>query len=512
MQCTSALALGIDVGTEGVRVGLFDMNGDPLVLRTKNYSTCWPYPGWAEQHPDDWWQALQACVAETVAASKIDTTRIIGIGLDATSCTVVSLDQRMRPLRPAILWMDMRASDQAGRIAQCDHPALKYNGFGAVSAEWMPCKALWLKENEPAVYADCTYICDSVDYLSYKLTDSFLGSLNVATTRWYYDNHSGGFPTDFYERIGLGDLLEKFPSDIRAFGEHAGELSHEAAEGMGLPAGIPVAAGGADAFVAMLGLGAIRPGRLAMITGSSHLHLALSEQPNHTEGLWGGFPDAVIPGLYMLEGGQTATGSIVQWFQDTFIADDNKSRDQIYADLNKRAATLKPGSNGLIALDFWQGNRTPYVDSYARGTIWGLSLAHEAHHVYRAILESICFGTENILRTMRGAGLSVNETFVAGGPTHSDLWMQIHADVSNIPINLTRVTDAPALGGAIMASVVGRGYESLQQASEAMVHVERRIDPDPVAHEQYQFYFEKYRETYGRLRDLMQEMTLHERS
>lgn len=505
-----SLTLGIDFGTEGVRAGLFDMQGDPFAMQTRNYATRWPHSGWAEQDPLEWWQALTQCVNELIEAAGVAADHIVGIGLDTTACTVVVLDEKMRPLRPAILWMDVRASKQAEFIANSGHSALKYNGFGPVSAEWMPCKALWVKENEPETYAASSHICDCVDYLTYKLTGDFVGSLNVATTRWYYNDREAGFPAGFYEQIGLPDILEKFPQTYRALGEPAGELCSDAASELGLCAGTPVAAGGADAFVAMLGLGAATAGRLALITGSSHLQLALSEAPHHTRGLWGGFPDAVVPGLHMVEGGQTATGSIVQWFRDTLIASGMHDQAASYADLNSRAASLHPGSNGLMVLDFWQGNRTPHVDPYARGMIWGLSLAHEAHHVYRAILEGICYGTEDVLQTMREAGLSVREVFVAGGPTHSDLWMQMHADVSNIPINLTRVADAPALGAAIVASVVAGHFDSLQQASEAMVHVERRIEPDPETHAQYQFYFEKYRETYSRMRDLMADMTRHE--
>lgn len=507
--------LGIDVGTEGVRVALFDEHGTPRALESRRYRTHWPRPAWAEQNPEDWWNSLQQCVRAVLCQADLSGADIRGIGIDTTACTVVCLDKKMKPLRPALLWMDVRASDQAQRISLSGDKALKFNGYGAVSAEWMPCKALWLKENEPSVYQSSAVVCECVDYLTYLLTGRLIGSLNTCTARWYYDKDLGGFPGSLYEAVGLGDLLAKFPRDVLPMGTLVEGLSAAAADALGLQKGIPVAAGGADAFVGMLGLGAIEPGRIALITGSSHLQLALSEKPLHTKGLWGGFPDAVIPGLYMIEGGQTSTGSIVQWFHDKFSLEEqitpNEQCSDFYERINKRAMELEAGSEGLIVLDFWQGNRTPYTDPKARGLIWGLSLAHESHHVYRAILEGIAYGTENVLQTMREAGIDVKELYVAGGPTHSDLWMQIHADVSNAPINLMKVADAPALGSAILGSVAAGDFNNVHESVQAMVHIDRRIEPHQSSHDQYRYYFEIYKKTYEQMRDVMHDMADHER-
>ena len=282
---------------------------------------------------------------------------------------------------------------------------------------------------------------------------------------------------------------------------------------MGLPAGIPVAEGGADAFVAMIGLNVLRPGKLAFITGSSHLHLGQSATPLHAKGIFGAYTDAVVPGQYTVEGGQVSTGSVVKWFKDNFCGKEAALAAErgvdVYTILNELAQPIPPGAEGLIVLDYWQGNRTPYVDPEARGIIRGLSLKHTTGHLFRAIIEGIAYGTEHILRTFRRNGFVVDEMVAAGGPTKSPLWMQIHADVSNVPIILTAVPDGPALGSAILGAVAAGLFPSVQSAAEQMVHVRARIEPDPAMHEAYKFYVDQYINTYPPLQQLIHETVRH---
>src|SRR5918997_1032829 len=358
--------IGIDGGTESVRVGIFDREGAPVVFSSEGYATEHPRPGWAEQNPDEWWSCLVAAVKGAMDES--------GVSPECTSCTVVALDERDQVLRPAILWMDVRAADQASRIGETGDPALKYNGFGPVSAEWMPCKALWLKENEPDAYNNSARICEYTDWITHRLTGEWTASINNVSNRWYYDRNEGGWPESLYEAVGLNDLLEKFPQDVLDLGTVAGELSKKTAEEMDLRPGIPVAQGGVDAYMAMIGMN---------------------------------------------------------------VLEEARKRDvDAYDVLNELARDVPVGSEGLVVLDYFQGNRTPYTDSEARGMMWGLSLSHGPGHVFRAILEGICCGTEHIFRTMKENDFEAKEIVAAGGPTESDLWMQMHADVSGLPISL----------------------------------------------------------------------------
>lgn len=506
-----AYVLGIDGGTESIRAGLFDLEGTLVAARQKAYKTNFPQSGWAEQNPEDWWKALCAAVSDLLRATEIPADTVKGLALDATCCTVVFLDGAMRPLRNALLWMDVRAAREAQEIAETGHAALKYNGFGNVSAEWMPCKALWVKKNEPQIYSQAATVCEYLDFINYRLTGRLSASINNATIRWYYDEDQGGFPESFYARIGLLDLLPKFPPVVLDMDKPAGQLSRSAASELGLKAGTPVAQGGADAFVGMVGLNAIEPGRLAFITGSSHLHLGMSEKPFHLKGIFGTYPHAVVRGAHTVEGGQISTGSIVQWYKTHFLKGyeelASNTGENLYDLMERKAERVPIGSEGLIVLDSFQGNRTPLVNPNLRGAIWGLSLRHRPEHVFRAILEGIAYGTEFVFQRFREAGFEAKEIYACGGPTRSKLWMQIHADVSGVPIHIPKVQDAPLLGSAILAAVASGLYPSVVEAAARMVKIASRIDPDPSNHQAYQFYVDQYVQTYGQLEGLMSRMS-----
>ena len=506
--------MGIDYGTGGVRVGVFDREGTPVVFRGVEFGTDFPRPGRAEQDPDVWWSSLVEATNEMIREDGVPPEEIAGIAADTTSCTVLAMDENDRHLRPAIMWMDVRASDQARRLAETGEPALKYNGFGAVSAEWMPSKALWLKENEPENYNDARHICECQDWLNHRLTGEWVASINNASARWYYDRDTGGWPESFYGAVGLEGVLDKFPEKVLDMGAVVGGLRKEVAGELGLKAGTPVAQGGIDAFVGALGLGVTEPGTMALITGSSHVMIGQAPEPIHGKGFFGAYTDAQIPGQYTVEGGQVSTGSIVAWFKNQYAsearAEASRRGVDPYEVLNEMAHDIPIGSDGLVLIDYFQGNRTPHTDPLARGMIWGLSLGHTPGHVFRAIIEGICYGTENIFRTMRGHGFEPRMNVVSGGPTKSDLWMRMHADVSNIPISFTRVGDGPVLGAAMLAAVGAGIYPDIQEASRHMVHTTHTIEPDKARHEEYRFYVERYVETYPRMRELMHEMARHE--
>jgi FGGY-family pentulose kinase len=510
---SSLYFMGIDGGTESVRVGVFDQEGTPIGFASCTYSLKHPHPGWAEQEPDEWWSPLVTAVREVMSKNAIAPEAIAGISLDATTCTVVAVDKQNRVLRPAIMWMYVRAADQARRIAETGDPALKYNGFANVSAEWMPCKALWLKENEPEVYAAAQHICEYCDWITYRLTGEWTASVNISSLRWYYDRDNGGFPQSFYQSIGLGDLLDKFPQRVLDIGTIVGGLSRKAAEELGLLPDTPVAEGGGDAMVGTIGMDVLAPGKIALITGSSHAIFGKSAESLYGTGFFGSFTDAVVRGLYVVEGGQVSTGSIVKWFRDNFcsgLAEEARQQGlSLYDLLNKHAESVSVGSDGLIVVDYCQGNRTPYTDPEARGMIWGLTLKHDAAHVYRAIIEGICYGTELIFRTLRSYGFQPQQIVASGGPLKSQVWMQIHADVSNLPITLTTVPDAAVLGSAIVAAVGAGVYPNVQEAARSMVHISHHIEPNQQRHKEYQFYMEKYVATYFQMRDLMHDVTQH---
>lgn len=499
--------IGIDLGTESARAGVFDLDGRCVAAEAKPYGLEHPHPGWAEQDPDEWWAALVGAVTGAMSASGVGGDAIAGVSVDATTCTVAALDDSGRHLRPAIMWMDVRASDQARRIGDSEHPARKYNGGGPVSAEWLPSKLLWLKEREPDTYRKARFLVDAPDWATYRLTGRMTANINTAAVRGYHDRDNGGWPVSLYQEIGLEDVFDKLPSEVLDLGAPVEGLSRAAASELGLRAGTPVAQGGGDAWVGQIGLGVVTPGRMALITGSSHVLIGQSDQPVSGEGFFGAFTDAVIPGQYTVEGGQVSTGSVLKWFKDNYCpgVEEEAERRGVspYDLLNEQAASLAPGSEGLIVNEYWQGNRTPYTDPLARGIIWGLSLHHTPAHVYRAIQEGVCYGTAHILRAMRAAGVEVGRMVAAGGFTNSPHIMQMHADVSGVPITLTEVGDAVILGDAILAAVGAGLFPTVAEAVDAMVHDAETIEPDPAVHDSYQFFVDAYAETYPAMRDLI---------
>lgn len=504
--------MGIDAGTEAIKAGIFDASGTLVASGSRTYTTYFPKPGWAEQHPIDWWAGLVGAVQDCLKQSPVHVEEIVGIAAGATTCTLLPIKANGEALRSALLWMDVRATDQAQRIFKTQHDALRYSLAG-VSAEWMPAKALWLKENEPDVYNEADYIIEYADWIAYKLTGRIALNINTIVQRWYYHPPTGGWPRDFFQQVGIGDIISKFPSDILHVGQQVGGLSQAAAWQLGLPVGIPVATGGGDAFIGLLGLGVVEPGDLGVVMGSSNVLSALSSEETHSPGSFGAFPDAVIPALNLVEGGQVSTGSILSWFKRNFAQDlveqSQKQGTPVYAVLDAEADKVSVGSDGLIVVDYFQGNRTPHTDSQARGVVLGLSLQATRAQIFRAMMEGIAYGMKDIMDTFARQKCQVSRVIACGGAIHSKLFMQIYADVIGQPIYLTRVPEASLLGAAVAAAVGAGLYPGLTEASRAMTQITGVYKPDMQRHQEYQFYVRKYQETYQQLKGIMHDVSQH---
>ena len=489
--------LGVDGGTEGLRAGIFDVFGTPLAYASTSYQTQFPAPSWAEQDPNDWWDALGKSVRKAISDSGISVDQIAAMAVDTTCCSVVALDDSGNPVRPALIWMDVRSAEQAEQMVATGDDALliNSNGSGPVSAEWMIPKALWIKQNEPENFDRAVTICEYQDYINLHLTGRLGASINNVSTRWHCDYSREGVPKSLLEKLDLVELAEKWPQDVFRLGELVGRLTPRAAGHLGLTPDLPVVQGGADAQIGMIGLGVVKPGNLALITGSSHLHLGLSEKPFHGTGIWGTYADALLPGLHTVEGGQTSTGSVINWLKNLFGESD-------YEALNLDASKLPPGSENLIVQEHFQGNRTPHTDPNSRGAFHGLTLKHGREHLFRAAIEGVAFGSELILESMRTNGFFPEIIVVSGGATRSELWLQIHSDVSNLPLILTKNPDAPLLGCAILAAVGAEIYEDIPTAVEQMVQFDRVIEPNSEVNAEYQPFYEAYKASYVGLRNI----------
>jgi len=496
------LLLGLDVGTQSLRAALVDLHGRTVAFGVAPIETTYPQPTWAEQQPLEWWSAAEQAVRRALAQGSVAPERVIAVGLDCTACTVVACDAAGRPLRPALLWMDQRGFREAAEISDTGDPILRYVS-GRVSPEWMLPKALWLKRHEPEVYGRADRIVECTDWMMFRLTGEWTLSLNHVAVKWNYARPDGGWPVGLLGAVGLSDLLEKWPERIVPLGQGDARLSEQASRELGLKAGIPVAQGGIDAYLGMLGLGATQDGDVAVIVGSSTCHLAQSRDGVFGSGAAGCYPDATALGLYTLEAGQTATGSILDWYRRHFAGTQQAEAERrsvpVYQVLDELAAAVPPGSEGLVVRDDWQGNRSPYKNPRARGAISGLSLAHGPGHVFRAIYEATACGTRHILEDASAHGLKVERIFLGGGGARSPLWLQIHADILKKPVHLARESEACALGAAMSAAVAAGIYAGFDQAARAMVAIERSVEPNPANVAVYDQLFANYVELYRRL-------------
>lgn len=517
------LVLAVDGGTESIRACCFDARTGRVVGRScaAPYPTKHPVPGWAEQDPHDWYDGLCAAVRGALASVRdkegegggsSSSCRLRALCVDTTCCSVVALDGSGHPLRPCLLWMDQRAASQAEEISTAcrGHAALRVNGDGPVSAEWMLPKALWMRQKEPHVWRETAVMCEYQDYLNAKLTGRFVASTCNAVTRWHYDGHGGRPPLSLYAELGIPELADKLPTECIAMGTRVGNLTARAAADLGLPVDLPVVQGGPDAFVGMLGLGCVRPGQSCLITGSSHLHCVVTDTARTARGIWGAYRGAPLPHMLFAEGGQSSTGSLLRWARNLFTAsssdgdaDDADASGCTYAALDDMAAAIPPGADGLIACETFQGSRTPVTDPMARGAFVGLTLSHTRGHLWRALMEAVCFGTRACLEGLAAAGHDCDEIVLAGGIAKSPLWLQMHADVTGKPVVVCENTDAPLLGCAILASVGIGIHPDVDAACQAMVRVAKRIEPDETTHATYtRIYHTAYRPMVESVRDI----------
>ncbi len=479
--------LGLDGGTGSMRAFLFDRAGEVLDSGSHAYDTAYPQPGWAEQRPEDWIDAVRGSVK--AALSGAAGADVAGLCAATTSCTVVCCDGDGNALAPAILWMDVRASAQM-------HAVLEQTGQ-SISAETFLCKALWIKENRPDLWARTRVLCEYQDYLNHWLTGEWCFSANTACN-WGYNNRKKSFDLDFLRAVGLEDMTDKVPARAVSAGEVVGALTAEAARALGLPAGIPVVQGGIDSSIGMLGMGTVRPGSLSLMTGSSNLAMAVTEEPLFVSAdVVNSGPDFLLPGYYTSVQGQAASGSVLRWFRREFCKDLGMD---CLPELDRAAQAVPSGSGGVLLLDYWQGNRCPHNDPDASGVIAGITMNTTREQIYRAVLEGVAYGTRDVLDAFAQKGYPVEKINVSGGFTRSEIFMQIYADVCGVPFLVTS-DHSVALGAAILTAYALGWHPSIPEAADAMVRCRRVVFPDEAARAVYDEGFRRYKGLYRGLKN-----------
>ncbi|MET8862402.1 ribulokinase [Nonomuraea sp. NPDC004580] len=467
-------------------------------------------PDWALQSPQDWIDVIKIAVPRAIAAAGVPAADVVGIGTDFTACTVLPTTADGTPLcvetpdEPHAwpkLWKHHAAQPHADRInelaARRGESWLPRYG-GKISSEWEFAKALQLLEEAPEVYARTERWIEAADWIIWQLTG--VESRNICTVGYKGVFQDGSYPSrEFLAELnpGFADFTAKLATGrvgddvggvtLAPLGGLAGRLTARAAEWTGLPEGAAVAVGNVDAHVTAAAADAVRPGQMVAIMGTSTCHIMPSDRLAEVPGMCGVVQDGIVPGLWGYEAGQSAVGDIFGWFVDSF---GTEGHDELTALAEKQAV----GQHGLVALDWFGGNRSVLVDHNLSGVIVGQTLATRPEDVYRALIESTAYGARMIVETFERSGVPVEEFVVAGGLLKNPFLMQVYADVLRRPLSVIGSDQGPALGSAIHAAVAAGAYPSIEEAAAAMgKRTERAYEPDPARADAYDRLYAEYR-------------------
>ena len=469
--------VGLDVGTTGVKAVAVTPDGAVLARSEHGYPLSTPQPGWSEQDPEDWWRAAVAALAEVSEGREV-----AGIGLSGQMHGLVALDDAERVVRPAILWNDQRTAAECALIEETVglERLIALTGNRALPGFTAP-KLLWLRAQEPGVYARIAHICLPKDYVRLRLTGSFATDAADA---------SGTLLLDVARRRWSGEVLEALdvPADWLPPVLESPAVSGLTADG------VPVAAGAGDCAAAALGVGVDRTGPASVVLGTSGVVFATLPSYRAEElGRVHVFCHAV-PGAWHAMGVMLSAAGSLQWLRDTIAP------DVTFARLVEEAERWAPGAEGLLFLPYLQGERTPHADPDARGAFVGLQLRHDRGALVRAVLEGVAFGLRDSLDLLRGLGVDVSSARVSGGGARSALWLRICASVLGVPIERTVVEEGSAFGAALLGGVAGGVFSDVHEAVAATVRADHPVEPVASWQSAYSELHPRYRALYPALR------------
>ncbi|MFS0661694.1 FGGY-family carbohydrate kinase [Niallia alba] len=500
--------LGTDIGTSGTKTILMDTDGNLIAQDLQEYDILTPKPLWAEQWPDVWLEATKASIKNTVEKSGIPAEKIRGIAISGLyGGSGIPLDENMEPVRPCMIWMDRRAEAESQwvleHIGKDKLLEITHNG---ADPYYGYTKILWMKNNEPENWQKTKLFLPPNDYVIYKLTGEVaIDYSSAGNIGGIFDMNNRTWSKEMMDAMGIPTTL--MPEKIVESTDKVGGLTKEAAAELGLSEGMPVIASGIDCGAANIGLGVLESGIYAAAIGTSMCAALISDKPVKGQDLivWPYLYDAKRLSYYFA-GGSTA-GAIVKWFRQTMcqyeLAVEKAGGRNAYDVLNEQAANIPVGSEGLIVLPYFMGERSPIWDSDAKGTMVGLSLAHTKAHIYRAFLEAVAFSLRD---AVEATGENVGEyILLAGGVTKSKLWRQIFADVTGYPI-VCPIHDVEANMGDVMLAGIGTGLLSYEEVKKWQV-LDEKIMPIKENHQKYNEYYLVYKSIYKNLKSDMKTLT-----
>jgi xylulokinase len=495
------LLLGIDVGTTSVKAALFDLNGRLEGGASAEYPTHHVRPGWVEQHPEDWWQAVCTAVRQAVGGVPNGRERVVGLAVSAQAPTLIPLDNNGMPLRPALIWMDRRAEAEVGQLVEHLGADEIFHVTGnRPDPYYVAPKIMWYKNHEPHLLAQTRWYVQINGYINYRLTGTLALDHVHAALLGLRDYTTGEWSAALCEACGV--TPEHFPP-IFAGHNLQGEVTPEAAELTGLKAGTPVMVGTVDGAAAAVEAGVAEAGIAAEMTGTSTVVLMPNTQAI-TEPSLIAMPHA-LPSIHLLLGAMVATGASLSWYRDQFGLVEQSASALLTVDafdlLTQQAARVSAGSDGVIFLPYMMGERSPLWHTNARGVLFGLSLSTTRGAVIRAILEGAAFALRHNLHVARQAGVHTSEVRSVGGGTRSPLWNQIKADVLGLPVLLPRASIGAPFGDAMLVGMGLGLYPDILTTLRQFVQIRTVYEPNPDHHALYSELYLVFRNLYNHLRE-----------
>jgi len=497
-----AYLLGIDIGTSGTKTVLFDEIGNTVASALEEYPLYQPNIGWAEQDPEDWWQATAAGIRKVLAKSGIKAADISGIGLSGQMHGLVLLDEENKVLRRSIIWCDQRSTAECEQITSIigaerlieitANPAL--TGFTAS-------KIMWVKNNEPDVFGKAKKILLPKDYVRYRLTGEFATEVSDASGMQLMDIAGRCWSAEVLSKLGIerSQLADLYESQ-----EISGRVNSSAASQTGLLKGTPVVGGGGDQAAGAVGNGIVKPGVVSSTIGTSGVVFAYLDKISiDPKGRVHTFCHAV-PNTWHVMGVTQGAGLSLKWFRDNFCKEEKGTAELMNVDpyvlMDQEAEQVCPGSNGVLYLPYLMGERTPHLDAYAKGVFFGLSAKHDKRDMIRAVMEGVVYSLRDCLEIIAGMGVNVSEIRASGGGGKSRLWKQMQADIFGNGITTINSSEGPALGVALLAGVGTGIYKNVAEACDTAIKVKSVQQPDMELYSKYSKFYSLYGQLYKSLK------------
>jgi sugar (pentulose or hexulose) kinase len=499
------LLLSIDLGTSNIKGAVYDISGREVAFCTKEYNLYTPSNSIVENKVSQYWNYVKKIIKELVKILGPKAKNILTISTSSQGETIVPIDKNGNALRNAIVWLDTRSTEEAELIRNNFDIKKLYSmtGYPDVDTSWPATRIMWIKKNEPEIFANTYKFLLLEDYIIFKLTGKFVGEASVYGSSYYYDIINFKYIDPVLDFIGVSK--EKLP-EIYKPGSVVGKMLKEVAAQTGLSPDIKVVIGAIDQICGAVGAGNIREGIVTETTGSCFAMVITIRDPifNNTYKL--PCTPHAVSGFYALMPYSTTGGMVLKWFKDKFCTEEmissKKSGKNVFKILDNLAANIPAGSEGLIMLPFISGAFFPEYNPYARGVFFNFGINHTKGHFIRAVLESLGYMMRSDLDIVNNLGLDISKIISVGGGASSNLWSQIKADICNIKIEIPEYTETALLGSAMMAATAIGLFNNLGEASKNLMKTKRSFVPEIGTIKLYSESFEKYRKLYMSLKDL----------